>query len=111
MNLSSLQALSGLTPATIAERASSLTSAQPGSASSKVAGADSFGGLIQQFVDQSNQAQRAADTSISDFVTGKNDNIQDVAIAMANAEMSFQFFMEIRNKVIESFNELMRMPF
>lgn len=111
MNISSLQSLSAVTQANAAEQIGATSSKTPTGTGSVVAGSDTFAGFIQQFVQQSNLAQKAADASITDFVTGKSDNIQNVAIAMANAEMSFKFFMEIRNKVIESFNDLMRMPF
>jgi flagellar hook-basal body complex protein FliE len=75
---------------------------------------DSSGGfskLMDQFVQQTNDSQLASDQSIDDLVKGKTDNVQQVVLAVANAEMSFQLFMEIRNKLIDSYNELMRMQF
>ncbi len=70
-----------------------------------------FGDVVQGYLQQVNGQQLAVDAAISDFVTGKTDNIQHVVLAMAQADLSFQFFMEVRNKVIESFHELMRMQF
>ena len=70
-----------------------------------------FGDLVNQFIEQTNVAQTQSDTAIQDFVTGKSDNVQQVVMAMANADMSFQLFMEIRNHLIDSYNELMRMQF
>jgi flagellar hook-basal body complex protein FliE len=77
----------------------------------KLAGSDDFGDLLQNFVRSTNQDQKAADSIIEAFATGKTDNIQQVVLAMTNADLSFKFFMEIRNKVIDSYNELMRMQF
>lgn len=77
--------------------------AQPGSAG--------FSELIDHFVKSTNESQIASDQSIQDLVTGKEDNVQNVVMAVANAEMSFQLFMEIRNKLVDSYNELMRMQF
>ena len=77
----------------------------------KLAGADSFGDLLQNFVKSTNHDQKAADSIIEAFAAGKTDNIQQVVLAMTNADLSFKFFMEIRNKIIDSYNELMRMQF
>lgn len=70
-----------------------------------------FGKLVDSLVKQTNQAQLSSDQAIEDLVAGKTDNVQQVVMAVANAEMSFQLFMELRNKLIESYNELMRMQF
>jgi flagellar hook-basal body complex protein FliE len=77
----------------------------------KTNGAGGFADLVSHFVEQTNSDQVSADTAIKDFATGKNDNVQDVVLAMTNADMSFQLFMEIRNHIIDSYNELMRMQF
>ena len=67
--------------------------------------------LFESFLHHTNEQQVASDAAINDLVTGKTDNVQQVVMAVAKAEMSFQLFMEIRNKLIESYNELMRMQF
>lgn len=74
-------------------------------------GASGFGDMLASFVEQTNELQVASDESIENLVTGKTDNIQQVVLSVANAEMSFQLFMELRNKLVESYNELMRMQF
>ena len=71
----------------------------------------SFGKLINDFVANTNEAQVASDEAVKNLASGNTDNIQQVVLAVANAEMSFQLFMEIRNKLIDSYNELMRMQF
>lgn len=70
-----------------------------------------FGKLVGSFVKDTNQAQLSSDQAIDDLVRGKTDNVQQVVMAVANAEMSFKMFMEIRNKLIDSYNDLMRMQF
>lgn len=77
----------------------------------KPSGDQGFGKLVDGLVQQTNQAQLSSDKAIEDLVTGKTDNVQQVVMAVANAEMSFQLFMELRNKLIDSYNELMRMQF
>jgi flagellar hook-basal body complex protein FliE len=58
-----------------------------------------------------NAHQLESDRAVEDLVTGKSDNIQQVVMQVVKAEMSFQLFMEVRNQLIESYNELMRMQF
>jgi flagellar hook-basal body complex protein FliE len=91
----------------------SIPTSAPGSSGNinKLPGSDDFGDLLQNFLKSTNQDQKAADSVIEAFATGKTDNIQQVVLAMTNADLSFKFFMEIRNKVIDSYNELMRMQF
>ncbi len=74
-------------------------------------GAGTFGDLIQNFVQNTSQDQQTSGQAIDNLISGKTDNVQEVVLAVANAEMSFKFFMEIRNKVIDAWTELMRMQF
>lgn len=74
-------------------------------------GGSGFSQLVDHLVQQTNEAQVVSDQSIDDLVKGKTNDVQQVVMAVANAEMSFQLFMEIRNKLIDSYNELMRMQF
>jgi flagellar hook-basal body complex protein FliE len=80
-------------------------------ATSKTDGKSGFGDLVNKFVEQTNNDQLVSDAAIQDFATGKTDNVEEVVLAMANADMSFQLFMEIRNHLIDSYNDLMRMQF
>ena len=66
---------------------------------------------FEQLLSHANEDQLRSDKAIGDLVTGKNDNIQQVVMQVAKSEMSFQLFMEVRNQLIESYNELMRMQF
>ena len=67
--------------------------------------------LFEQLIAKTNQDQQVSDQAIEDLVTGKNDDVQQVVMQVVKSEMSFQLFMEIRNQLIESYNELMRMQF
>ena len=67
--------------------------------------------LFEGILEQANVDQKNSDKAIKDLIEGKTDSVQEVVMTVAKAEMSFQMFMEIRNKLIESYNELMRMQF
>ncbi len=70
-----------------------------------------IGNSFSEFIRSTNQQQTQADQAVQGFVEGKTDNVQQVVLAMAQAEMSFQLFMEVRNKLTDTYNELMRMQF
>lgn len=58
-----------------------------------------------------NQDQHSAQNAINDVVSGKTNDVQAVVMQTVKAEMSFQMFMEVRNQMMESYNELLRMQF
>lgn len=81
------------------------------SAAPSAGAAGSFGETVNQIFQATNADQHASETAIRDLMQGKTDNIQDVVMTVSNAELSFQFFMEVRNRVIDAWNDLMRMQF
>ena len=68
----------------------------------------SFGKLLQQSIDQVNRLQVEADVNINDLASGKQSDIHQTMIAVEKAKVSFELLMQIRNKVIEAYNRLMR---
>ena len=44
-----------------------------------------------------------------DFIAGRTDDIYSVLIASEKASISLQFIMEVRNKVMDAYQEIMRM--
>jgi flagellar hook-basal body complex protein FliE len=70
---------------------------------------DSFGKTLSGFMNEVNDLQTKANESIENFATGKVENVHEVMIAMAKAEVSFKFMMEARNKLVETYKEVMRM--
>jgi len=69
----------------------------------------SFGDYFKQALDNVNQLQLDSAQMGIDFAAGKTDNIHQVMIAGEKADVALQLTMQIRNKVIEAYNEIMRM--
>ncbi len=69
----------------------------------------SFKKTLSGFINEINDLQTKANESIENFTTGKVENVHEVMIAMAKAEVSFKFMMEARNKLVETYKEVMRM--
>ena len=68
-----------------------------------------FAGTLSNAIDRVDGMQKTANDQIEAFVAGENENLHEVMIAMNEAELSFQLMTEVRNKVLETYQELMRM--
>jgi len=73
-------------------------------------GGPSFSEFLSGAIINVNDLQIESDKQKQDFAAGKTDNIQDVMIAMEKADIGFQMALQIRNKVLEAYQEIMRMP-
>jgi flagellar hook-basal body complex protein FliE len=80
---------------------------QPGQPTS-VAG-ESFTKLIDQMLSHVRDKQTKADLAVNDLVMGRTDNLHNVMLSVSNAEMSLRMILEIRNRLTEAYQEIMRM--
>lgn len=62
-----------------------------------------------QLIEETNQAELEADRKSVELAMGKTNNIEDVLIAQEKANLLLQFTIQVRNKAIESYKEIMRM--
>lgn len=69
-----------------------------------------FADMFDQAVSgvEAQQAEAAAITK--EVLLGDNPNLHQSVIAMQEASLSFSLMVEVRNKVVQSYQELMRMP-
>ncbi|HTX99596.1 MAG TPA: flagellar hook-basal body complex protein FliE [Bacteroidota bacterium] len=68
----------------------------------------SFGETLNQAVKDVNNLQTEADRAVNQMIDGKDVDLHDVMIAAEKAKTSFDLLMEIRNKAISAYQELMR---
>jgi flagellar hook-basal body complex protein FliE len=84
------------------------TSAAGGSGASQVQGTD-FSNLLDKMVQEVNHKQAAASETVSALQSGQAVSLHQAMIAMEEANVSFQLMVEVRNKLLESYQELMRL--
>jgi flagellar hook-basal body complex protein FliE len=72
------------------------------------AGAD-FAQLIGDGLAKLDTGLQAADTQLRSLAAGKEVAMHDVMISMEQARMNLMFMVEVRNRVVEAYQELMRM--
>lgn len=69
----------------------------------------SFKQTLENLVRDVNELQRSAEVATQNLVSGEAENIHQVMLAMNEADTSFRLMMEMRNKILEAYREIMRM--
>ncbi|HAV61093.1 MAG TPA: flagellar hook-basal body complex protein FliE [Verrucomicrobiales bacterium] len=75
------------------------TSAQPGS----------FDSFLGRFVNEVNDRQVNAASTAREMMAGGDVSLHQAMLAMEEASVSFQLMVQVRNKLLESYQEIMRM--
>ena len=68
-----------------------------------------FGDILSKFVGEVNDKQIASTQAVTDLLAGKDIPLHQAMIAMQEAGVAFQLMVEVRNKLLEGYQELMRM--
>jgi flagellar hook-basal body complex protein FliE len=72
-------------------------------------GTADFGKLLQSAVDKVNDAQQQAGKLADGFEKGDNTDLTEVMIALQKARISFQAMVEVRNKLVTAYQDIMNM--
>jgi flagellar hook-basal body complex protein FliE len=78
--------------------------------SSPVEGSGEFGNLVLDGIDRLQSVQAKSDQLAVQAATGDLDAIHNYTIAASEAAVTTQLTVAVRNKALEAFNEIMRMP-
>ena len=73
------------------------------------AGQDAFANMLGRMVSDVNAQQNFATQSVNALQSGQNVPLHQAVIAMEEANVSFQLMVEVRNRLLESYPEIMRM--
>ena len=69
----------------------------------------SFAAQLNRALGEVNQVQGQRDQIITDMVSGRASEVHDVMTAAEEAQLAFELLLEVRNKLLESYQELMRL--
>jgi flagellar hook-basal body complex protein FliE len=72
--------------------------------------ADGFASILASSFDQLQSAQKTSDTLATQAATGDLKDVHDYMIASNEASLATEMVVTIKNKAVEAFNEIMRMP-
>jgi flagellar hook-basal body complex protein FliE len=70
---------------------------------------EAFHAAFTEAVGQVDGFQKNAQMSVDRFLSGEGEEIHQVALAVKQAELSFDLFLQVRNKVVNAYEEVMRM--
>jgi flagellar hook-basal body complex protein FliE len=97
----------------------SVSPISPGTSSSATAGVSplpsaapglsGFGRLLTQFLQDAGTQQAHAEQAVNNLVSGRANNAHNVMLSMAKADLSFHLVLEIRNRLSDAYQEIMRM--
>jgi flagellar hook-basal body complex protein FliE len=69
-----------------------------------------FSGLLARTLGAVDAAQKQADEGVQAFVAGETEDLHEIMIQLEQAQVGLQLMIEIRNRIVETYQELMRMP-
>ena len=69
----------------------------------------SFGDFMNDAIAKVNDLQVQSSQKTQDFITGVSDDIHSVVIAGSKADLALQMTLQVRNKVMEAYKEIMNM--
>lgn len=70
---------------------------------------ESFGDLLTTQVEKLNTTQLQADNLVADFAAGRTEDLHNVMIGVEEARLSMELAVQVRNKIIEAYKELVSM--
>lgn len=69
-------------------------------------GAPGFRQMLQQQIDKVNELQNDANAAMEDLAAGRRDDVESVIIATQKADIAFKMLLQVRNKVMDAYEEV-----
>jgi flagellar hook-basal body complex protein FliE len=81
---------------------------QPGKAAGPAAPTQGpgFKDVLMKNLEQVNRLQQDAEMAVEDFATGQRSDVEGVMMAKQKADVAFQMMMEVRNKLMDAYEEV-----
>jgi flagellar hook-basal body complex protein FliE len=86
-----------------------LTAAVSPLATQPAAGGASFNNFLSSAIAKVEDASNQADTAVENYLSGGNQELHSTILATQNADLNFQMFLQVRNKVVSAYEEIMKM--
>jgi flagellar hook-basal body complex protein FliE len=68
-----------------------------------------FEDQMSQYVKDVNEQINAADVNLREYAVGENTNIHEILLSVEKAKLSFELGLQVRNRLLEGYQEIMRM--
>jgi len=68
----------------------------------------SFGDILKKSIGEVNEIQKAGEKAMEDIATGQVKDLHQAALAIDKAEINMKLMLEVRNKAINAYKEILR---
>jgi flagellar hook-basal body complex protein FliE len=68
-----------------------------------------FGSVLEKAIAQVEQSRQTANAQVERLLSGKPEELHSVVLNTQKAQLEFELFLEVRNKVVQAYQEIMRM--
>src|SRR5438132_8791646 len=68
-----------------------------------------FGSILQDAMGNVGELNSTASKSVESFLSGEGDDLHKTIMATQRAELAMELFLQVRNKVVQAYQEVMRM--
>jgi flagellar hook-basal body complex protein FliE len=102
MRLNSLQPIAPIAP--IETPSTSSLGSSSGSE-----GGSSFSEILSGAIGQVEGSRTSANQAVERFLSGEGEDLHSTILASQRADLEFQMFMQVRNKVVSAYQEIMKM--
>jgi len=82
--------------------------AAAGKGSENPAGTKAFGNILAELIQDAGKLQNEADQAITRVQMGSKGSVHEAVIALEKADISFRTMLQVRNKILEAYQEVMR---
>ena len=82
-----------------------------GGGSKQAPGNSDFLDTLHAAVDQVTQLQSQADTQVASMLSGNGQDVHSAMIAVEKAGLAFQMMVQVRNKIVQAYQQVSGMPF
>lgn len=79
------------------------------SVSSPLSSPQSFTGMVTQGLEAVNNQLMVSQTDLQQLATGNAENLHQIMIRLEESRISFQLFLQIRNRLLEAYQDVMKM--
>ncbi|MBI9017096.1 MAG: flagellar hook-basal body complex protein FliE [Phycisphaerae bacterium] len=77
--------------------------------STETAKSADFQSILKNSIDEVNRLQQDAEKATTELATGKTDNVAEVFSAIKKADLAFQTLMQMRNELMDAYDEIKQM--
>ena len=83
--------------------------AQAPSLETSAGAAAGFQNILRSAINQVEGSRATADNAVQNFIAGNDGELHSTILATQKAELEFEMFMQVRNKVVSAYEEIMKM--